>query len=218
MIAGGGETGFHLARALDGRRFGVVMMETDERRCEYLANTLSHVTVVKADATRRAVLEEERVGSADVFVSCTGDDEANIIACVEAKEMGAPRVMAIVQRPDYAQIVANLGVDLAVSPRDVMARQVLGFLNMGVVVSRSNMAGSSISLLELEVLAGTPAVEHVLANLALPRQSLIAAVMREGYVQVPGADEQLLPGDTVVTLTADAAEDQLLEKFTVQSQ
>ena len=67
VIAGGGETGYHLARTLEGERFDVVLMEESKERCEYLANRLRHTTVVAVDATRRIVLEEERVGSADVF-------------------------------------------------------------------------------------------------------------------------------------------------------
>ncbi len=141
-------------RSLDGKRFGVLLMDADADRCEYLANTLSHVTVVNVDATRRAVLEEERVGSADMFVACTGDDENNIMACIEATQIGTPHVMCTVDRPDYAQIVSNLGIDMAVSPRDVMAKQILGFLNTGVVVSRMNLAGGNIGVLELEVVEG----------------------------------------------------------------
>lgn len=213
VIAGGGETGYHLARGLDPRRFRVLLMDADRDRCEYLANTLSHVTVVNVDATRRSVLEEERVGSADIFVASTGDDESNIMACVEAKQIGAKTVMSLVDRPDYAEIVSALGIDVAVSPRDVMARQILGFLNTGVVISRMSLPGGNLSVMELEVVEGASATEHVLAKLSLPRQSLIAAVMRDGYVQVPGADDRLHPLDTVVALVEDAAEEELLARF-----
>ncbi len=85
VIAGGGETGYHLARVLEGRRFAVLLLEVDRQRAEFLAAHLKHPTVVNADAQRRASLEEERVGSADVFVACTGEDEDNIMSCVEAR-------------------------------------------------------------------------------------------------------------------------------------
>ncbi|MEE8452509.1 MAG: Trk system potassium transporter TrkA, partial [Thermoguttaceae bacterium] len=120
VIAGGGETGYHLARVLEGRRFAVLLMERDRDRCEFLAAHLKQATVVNADAQRRANLEEERVGSADVFVACTGDDEDSIMACVEAKEVGAKTLMSIVSRPDYANVVGKLGIDHAVSPREVI--------------------------------------------------------------------------------------------------
>jgi trk system potassium uptake protein len=208
VIAGGGETGYHLARALEGRRFGIVLLDSDRNRCEFLAAHLEHTTVVNADAQRRATLEEERIGSADIFVACTGDDEDNIMACVEAKELGARSIMSIVSRPDYANVVGKLGIDHAVSPRLVIARQIQGLLNTGAVISRMPLSPSGdIEILEIQVLAGAPATEHVLAKLDLPPQCLIAAVIRESYVRVPGADDRLLPNDIVVALVARTAFD-----------
>ncbi len=214
VIAGGGETGYHLARVLEGRRCGVVLMDTNRQRCEFLAAHLKHTTVVNADAQRRASLEEERVGSADVFVACTGDDEDNIMACVEARELGAKTILAIVGRPDYANVVGKLGIDQAVSPREVVAKQVLGFLNTGPVISRVPLSsGGGIDILEIEVDESAPATERVLANVHFPSQCLIAAVIHENYVQVPGADDRLCPGDTVVALVQNAMIEQTVKLF-----
>ena len=215
VIIGGGETGYHLAQVLEGDRTAVLVMEADEERAEFLASNLKYATVIHADGTRRAVLEEERVGSADVFVSCTGDDENNIMAGVEARDVGAKKIMAVVSRPDYANIVGKLGIDVAVSPREVMARQVMGYLNTGPVISRTSLAQSTIEVVEIEVLEGAPATEHVLAVLPLPNSCLIAAVIRENFVQVPGADDRLEPGDTVVALIDDAVLEDAIQLFTV---
>jgi len=214
VIAGGGETGYHLARVLEGRRCAVVLMETNRDRCEFLAAHLEHTTVVNADAQRRVSLEEERVGSADVFVACTGDDEDNIMACVEAGELGAKTILAVVGRPDYANVVGKLGIDLAVSPRAVVAKQVLGFLNTGPVISRMPLSsGGGIEILEIEVVEGAPATEQVLARVKFPPLCLIAAVIHENYVKVPGADDRLSPGDTVVALVQDAVVEDTVELF-----
>jgi len=200
IIAGGGETGLALARMLTGDRYHVTLMEEDRERCEFLARLLEHTTVVHADATRRAILEEERVGKGHVFVACTGDDENNIMACVEAREIGTPECLAVVQRPDYANIVEKLGIKLAVSPRNVIARQVLGLLNRGPIVSKKNLPGGGIAIVELDVLEGAKATEHEIASLKLPKQCLIAAIMSSDYVRVASADDRLRPGDTVVML------------------
>jgi len=216
VIAGGGETGYHLARVLEGKRYAVVLMENNRQRCEFLAAHLKSATVVNADAQRRANLEEERVGSADVFVACAGDDEDNIMACVEARELGAKTIAAIVSRPDYANVVAKLGIDHAVSPRDVVAKEVMGFLNTGAVISRTPLTpDASIEIFEMEVLPRAAATEHALAQLQLPPQCLIAAVIRESYVHVPGAEDRLAPGDTVVALAEQSAVDQMLKVFNV---
>ncbi len=217
VIAGGGETGYHLARTLESERFKIMLMDESMERCQFLSSNLQRATVVHADATRRSVLEEERVGNADVFVACTGDDENNIMAGVEAKEIGAKRIMGIVGRPDYASVVGRLGIDVAVSERDVMAKQVLGFLNTGSVVSRTILPGGQVGVYEIEVTEDCTATEHVLANLRLPAQCLIAAVLREDYVRVPGADDHLQAGDTVVALIEDSAVEATLQFFRVTS-
>ena len=213
VIAGGGETGYHLAQTLEGQRFAVVLLEADRERCDYLASNLQHTTVVHQDATRRANLEEERVGSADVFVACTGDDENNIMASVEARDIGAQTILALISRPDYAHVVGKLGIDLAVSPREVMAKQVLGYLNRGAVISRTALGDGGISVLEIEVLPDALATSHVLANMELPAQCLIAAVMSEGFAKVPGADDRLKAGDTVVVMVDDQAVDACVKVF-----
>ena len=213
VIAGGGETGYHLARLLVGGRRSIVLIEEDSQRCEFLARSLDKVTVVCGDGTRRKVLEEERSGNANVFVACMGDDEENIMASVEAREVGAQSVMAIIARPDYGSVVGKLGIDLAVSPREVMAKQVLSYLNPGPVLTRSSIIGSDVSVLELDVNKGSPATQHVLANLRLPVQSLIAAVSRDDHVEVPGADNRLRGGDRVIALVHDAEIKSLVPLF-----
>lgn len=214
VIAGGGETGYHLARVLEGRRFAVLLMDTDRQRCEFLAAHLKHTTVVNADAQRRASLEEERAGSADIFVACTGDDEDNIMACVEARELGAARIMSIVSRPDYANVVAKLGIDHTVSPREVVAKQIKGLLNTGAIISRMPLTPSGeVEAQEIEVLEGAPATNHVLAKLDLAPDCLVAALIREGFVHVPGADDRLCPGDTVVALVNKSAFVRVKELF-----
>jgi trk system potassium uptake protein len=215
VIAGGGETGYHLARILENHRYDVKLMEESPERCEVLARSLHETTIVNADATRRAILEEERIGAADYFVACTGDDENNIMAGVEAREIGAEKILALVGRPDYAGIVNKLGIDVAVSERDVMAKQVLSFLNTGHVISRTAVPGGRISLFEIEVVEGAPATQHVLANVPLPAGCLISAVIRKDFVHVPGADDRLEAGDIVVALFDDGASDEALNQFRV---
>lgn len=215
VIAGGGETGYHLARTLESEDYAVVLMEASAERCEHLANHLAKTTVVHADATRRIILEEERVGTADYFIACTGDDENNIMAGVEARDIGAKNVMAIIGRPDYANVVGKLGIDLAVSPRDVMAKQILGFLNSGPVISHMSLTGGDIDVYEIEVTEGALATEHVLANVPFPPSCLIAAVMQQDYVRVPGADYRLKPGEVVVALIEKSQAEEALDQFRV---
>jgi trk system potassium uptake protein TrkA len=200
VIAGGGETGYHLARALDHERHRVLLLEHDPERCDYLASHLTRATVVCADAMRKVTLEEERVGGCDYFVACTGQDENNIMTGIEAKDLGAKNIMAIVGRPDYAEIIGRLGIDIAVSERDAMARQILGLLTEGPILSQLQLPNSDVCVLELEVAAKSPVTASPLADAKLPEGVLVAAVLQEDYVRVPSASDCLQAGNTALVL------------------
>jgi trk system potassium uptake protein TrkA len=213
MIAGGGETGYHLADSLSRRDFRIVMLDRDADRCDQLAKQLPQVTIVHANANRRSVLEDEGGGTVDYFVACTGSDESNIMAGVEARELGAARVMCIVGRPDYANVVGKLGIDLAVSERDVTARQILGYLNEGAIISQSRLPNGAIGIYELEVSADTRVTQASLAELPLAGRCLIAAIQRDGFVRVPQADDRLNAGDVVVALIDQTHTEESLSLF-----
>jgi trk system potassium uptake protein TrkA len=149
-------------------------------------------------------MDEARVGKADVFVACMGRDEDNIVCGVEAKEVGCPRILSVVRRPDYANVLEKLGIDVAVSPREVMARQVLGLVESGPILDRSYISGRDAEVWEVEVNEGVPITKAPLKDIPL-KQSSIAAIERDDFVRVPLADDQLRAGDTVVVLVQAAS-------------
>lgn len=213
VIGGGGEIGYHLARILQSDRFNVTLMEAELARCEYLAERLSGTTVLHADVTRRVEMEEARVGKADVFVAATGRDEDNIVCGIEAKALGSKRILSVIRRPDYSNVLERLGIDVAVSPRDVLARQVLGMVDAGAIVSRSYLSGGDAEVWEVEVLAGAPVTERSLRNLEL-HHALVAALIYQDYARVPGADDTMKPGETAVVLVESQQTDAVLKMFT----
>ncbi len=217
LIAGGGEIGFHLARLLQGGRFNVVLMEENRERSMYLAERLQQTTVLHADATRRSEMEEARVGSVDVFIASTGRDEDNIVCGVEARELGARRIMNVVRRPDYANVLEKLGIDVSVSPREVLARQVLGMVDAGPILDRSWIASGQAEVWEVEVNEGAHVTSAPLKDLQLS-QCLIAAIDRADYVRVPGADDQLQPGDVAIVLVQSESVDETLRLFDSRKQ
>ncbi|MEM9589528.1 MAG: Trk system potassium transporter TrkA, partial [Planctomycetota bacterium] len=213
MIAGGGETGYHLARSLGTHDYRVAILERDPHRCETLAKLLPHATVVHANANRRSLLEDEGAGTVDFFVACSGHDESNIMACVEARELGAARVMCVVGRADYANVVGKLGIDRAVSERDVVARQILGFMKEGSIISHRRLPNDAIGVYELEIVDRTRVTQAALADLPLSGRCLLAAMQRDGFIRVPTADDQLQAGDIVVALVDESVSDEILSLF-----
>lgn len=217
VIAGGGETGLHLARMLERETFKVTIIEQDETRSNILANLLERATVIRGDAKGREFLEELRVGTADVFVAATGEDEVNMMLGVEANDLGAGQVMAIIAKPDYVSVLGRLGIGKAVSQRDVMAKQIVGFLNEGVVISRAKLPGGLINILELDIAEGSAVTESKIMEMGLPDRCLIVAVVQQETVRVPSASDRLHAGDSVVVIVEDDVVDACVSMFMKQS-
>jgi len=213
VIAGGGEIGLNLARLLECTRCRVTVLESDLERCNYIAERLPRCTVLHADVKSKADLEEARVGKADVFVACTGRDEENIVCGVEAKELGCKRLLTIVRSPDYANMLERLGIDVAVSPREAMARQIVGLVAKGPIRERSPIGGNTAEVWEIEVKKGVAATKCSLRELSLSK-SLVAAIERADYVRVPNADDRLQAGDTAVLLVHKDSQKEVEALFT----
>ena len=219
VIAGGGETGFLLAQILEQRhRFHVTVIEHDEERCEFLANRLNSSTVLNADGTRRSQLEEARVGNADVFVAATGHDEDNIVCGVEANEMGCPRILSVVRRPDYSDVLTKVGIEKSVSPREVLAEEILSMLQSGPVISRRKISGGDAEILELAVGAGSVMTRAPLNDVPQKPGLSIAAIVRAKSIWMPGPDDQLKAGDSAIVLVESDRADEVLKLFAEQKQ
>ena len=203
VIAGGGETGLHLARMLEREAFKVMLIDRDKERCQILSGMLENTSVVNEDATVREVLEEERIESADFFVASTGDDESNMMLSVGAKDIGAKKVLAVIGRPDYGRIIERIGIDVAVSEREAVSKQINAFLNEGNLLSRAKLPGGLISVLELEVSEGSAATAAPLAEVGLPDRCLVTAIIRQDTVHVPGASDQIVAGDVAILIVEE---------------
>jgi len=174
---------------------------------------LENASVVHDNAKRREVLEEERIETADFFVACTGEDEVNMMMSVAAKDLGAKKVLAVIGRPDYSRITEKIGIDVAVSQQEAMSKQISAFLNEGSVLMRAKLPGGLISVLEIEVGESAACSKGSLAEISAPERCLVAAIMRQDQVFVPGASNQVKPGDIVVLLVEDDMIDQSIGFF-----
>ena len=213
VIAGGGETGLHLAQTLEREGYAMTIMEMNKQRCNQLAKILEATSIVNCDATIRENLEEERVGNADVFAACTGDDEDNMMMSVEAKDLGAKQVLTMIDREDYSNITRKLDIDLAVTQRSVMARQVLAYLTEGAIISKAKLPGGLINIIELDVVENSRITQGTLAELGLPERFLVVAVGSQDSVRVPGGHDRVQGGDTAIILVEDDVTDLALSFF-----
>lgn len=198
ILVGGGELGVHVARALQQDGFHVVLIERDRERCQELAKILDQAVVLHADGTNTALLEEEGVASADVFIAISHEDELNLMASVLAKDLGARRCIALVHRPDYAHVCERLGIDSTLSPRLTVAQHVLKYVRAGEVVSVTPVLDGAAEFVELVVGEKSRVAGQTLQDAQFPRGSIVCAVLRESGAFVPHGTDDLRSGDQVV--------------------
>lgn len=203
-IMGGGSIGVYLAQALEKQPVKVKLFDWDSARCELVAAELSKAEVVNRDATTRLALEEEHIHNVDMFIATTNDDEQNIMASVLAKELGAAQTVAVVHQPDFAPLVAKLGIDHAVTPRASVANRVLRLVHQETLSTLAVMEEGRVEILELKVHPKAPVVNKTLGEIRnrFPRNALVTAILRGKEVIVPSGDDRLLEGDSVVLVSA----------------
>lgn len=152
MIAGGGNIGLRLARILEGKyrgKYQVKIIDPVKKRCEYLARELSHTLILAGDATDADLLGDEHVREMDLFVSLTNDDEDNIMASLLAKKMGARRVIALINRREYGELMQGGQIDVALSPGQATIGELLTYVRSGDVVSVHSLRRGAAEALEV---------------------------------------------------------------------
>jgi trk system potassium uptake protein len=203
-ITGGGEVGLELARALEKNRISVKLFEIDAKRCDYLATELAHTVVINADGTSQETLLEEQVEGIDAFISLTGDEDANLIACLLARRMNVDKVVPLVTSINYLELAQRLGINTTVNPRIKAADALLEFIRKGGVLSVRTLGEEKVEAIELEVPVDSGYVDTPLEGIGLPAGTRLGAIVRpDGTVMIPDSDTTIRAGDRVVLFTQE---------------
>ncbi len=200
IIAGGGNIGYQLARRLETTNH-VKLIERDKRRATEIAAKLSKTIVIPRDATDEEVLSEENIENTDVFCAVTNAEEANILSSLLAKRMGAKKVITLVNRPSYTELVERQNIDIAVSPQQITLGKLLTKVRRGDVVKVHSLRRGAAEALET-VAHGTPETSKVVGrsieDIELPPGALIAALVRGDDVIMAHHDVVIESDDHVI--------------------
>lgn len=201
IIVGGSQIGATLAAALEADGIEVILIDKSRARCEELSRVLQHVVIINGDGTNMDLLEEERVDTCDAVISVSGEDEVNVMTSLLAKDLGAPRVIAVVHKPDYSAVCEHLGLDATLSPRLEIAKQVLKHVRTGEVLSISPVLEGKGEFLEFIAPPNARIVGKPIHQIDFPRGANICAVCDANRAYVPRGDDMIHPGDRVVVFT-----------------
>ena len=198
MIIGGGKTGLFLAQKLADFNVSVKIVERSKERCYYLAEHLENVIVLHGDGTDVNLLEEENLDDMDAVVTATGFDEDNLLLALMAKNKGIDDVIAKVSRGIYADMVAQMGVDMALNPQDIAVSQILRVIQGKKRIVTSQLIQGQAEIMEVIVDHRMKIVDKPLKNLELPKGVLIAAIHRGRELIIPNGDTVIEYDDRVL--------------------
>ena len=205
VIAGAGNIGFRLARALEERN-QVKLIERDPRRARRAAEVLSRTLVLSGDAADEELLLEENIDDADVFVSLTNAEEANILSAMLAKRLGAHRVMALINRPAYAELMEGGTIDVAISPQTITIGALLEHARRGDVVRVHSLRRGAAEAIEAVVHGdsrSSPVVGRTIEDIVLPPGTTLGAIVRGDDVIMAHHDTVIEADDHVILFLTD---------------
>ncbi len=200
VIGGGGNIGFYVARELERRnpRARVKIIEENAARAEAIAQDLDRIVVLHGSALDRVVLEEASVGDADTMIAVTNDDRVNILSCLLSKELGARRMLSLLNDPNYPAFARGLGIDAYVNPRQITVSKILQHVRKGRIRGVHSLLNGAGEVIEAEALETSPLVGRPLKTLDLFDGMRMGAVIRAGRVLLPRGDTVIQPRDRIV--------------------
>jgi trk system potassium uptake protein TrkA len=215
FIAGGGNIGFRLARRLE-RTNQVKLIERSRKRAKEISEQLERCIVLNGDAADEELLMEENVDEADVFCAVTNAEEANILSAMLAKRRGAKKVLALINRPAYTDLVEAGTIDIAISPQQVTIGSLLRYVRRGDVVRVHTLRRGAAEAIEA-IAHGSPESSRVVGrrieDIDLPSGATIAAIVRSDEVIMAHHDTEVHADDHLIIFVNDRTRVGAVEKL-----
>ncbi|MBQ2611381.1 Trk system potassium transporter TrkA [bacterium] len=213
-IIGGGNVGLMLAKSLESLRLKTKIIEKSYTRCQFLSQELKSTLVINGDGTDLKLLEEEDIGSYDVTVSVTNNDEKNLLCSLLAKQLGVKRVIARVAKVLNIRLFEKVGIDVAVSPKTSAIKEVKNDLDENDIDILASVEQGQGEVLEIEV--SEEFTDKKLMELKIPVHAIIGVIESRGKIVIPNGHTQLKQGDIMMIFTTSTNAPSVREFFKVK--
>ena len=194
----------------------VKLIERNPERARHISEQLNKAIVLVGDAADEELLLEENIDSVDVFCAVTNAEEANILSSMLAKRLGAHKVMALINRPSYAELVESGSIDIAISPRQITIGSLLAHVRRGDVVRVHSLrrgAAEAIEAIAHGTKGDSPVVGKKIEDIGLPRGCSIVAIVRKDAVIMAHHDIVINTDDHVILFLTDRRKIEIVEKL-----
>ena len=215
MIVGGSSTAEYLTGLLLELGVDVTLIEKDMKRCEELSFLFPKASIVHDDGTDRDTLMEEGIQTCDAFVALTARDEENILLSLYVKSISHAKVISRMHHISYDNLLDSFDIGSVIVPQNIVANAVLRFVRAMNNSMESNvetlyrLAGGRVEALEFAIKDRSAVIDVPLRTLRTKPQLLIAAIIRNGKVIIPGGADTIQIGDRVIVITAQNGLDEI---------
>jgi trk system potassium uptake protein len=215
MIAGGGNIGLRLAQLLE-KEYQVKLIERDMKRARRASEILQTAIVLQGDAQDEELLVEENIDSTDVFASVTNSEEANVLSALLAKRLGAHKVMALVNKPSYGELMENRSIDVTISPQTVTIGSLLAYVRKGDVVRVHSLRRGQAEALEAVVHGSSDrsrVIGRLIEEIPMPEGASISALVRGDRVLIAHHDTRIEAEDHVIVFLSDRRQVEAVQRL-----
>ncbi len=212
-IIGGGNVGLMLAKDLESLKVKVKVIEKNEKRAEYLSETLSNALILNGDGTNLELLNEEEIAESDVVISVTNNDEKNLLCSLLAKQLGVKRVISRVSKMFNIPLFEQVGIDIAVSTKIAALHEIkneFSQTNVGILATVEQGKGEVLDIVIPENFE-----TRKLMNLTMPTRAVIGIINRNKHVIIPKGDTLVMAGDEIIVFTKNEDAQKIKDFFKV---
>ena len=214
FVIGGGHVGLNICKSLEHLGVHARLLEQNRERANELAEELSKTTVLCGDALDRNLLIQENLGEMDVVVNVTSDDKANILSAILAKQLGAPNVMALINRNAFIPLAESVGLDKVVTPQQITVSSILQHIRRGQIHAVHTLHGGRAEVLEISVSPESEIIGQSLGELTLPAGARLGCIIKpDGAVVMNEPKATLQANDHAVVFSVLESIHALEERF-----
>ena len=212
-IIGGGNVGYMLAKNLEVMKIKSKIIEKNYDRCEFLAQSLNSTLVINGDGTDLKLLDEEEIGSCDVVISVTNNDERNLLCSLLVKQLGVKRVIARVSKVVNIPLFERVGIDIAVSSKTSAINEVRNDLDEADVDILATVEQGEAEVLEIPVKNEFDG--QFIKDIRFPAPAIIGVIQRRSHIIIPKGDTQIKMKDILIVFTKAEDAQKIKEHFKV---
>ena len=197
-IFGGSRIGMMAAKGLKGKRRNIKIIEKDYEKCKEISKECQHAVIIQGDASDAGIFSEENIGNFDVVITVTDNEEINLLSALYAKNLGAKRSIALIDKPNYIAMASKLDIDAVISPKISAVSSILKFIRKGNIVGLYSIFGGDAEAIELSIPDESNLANKTIRNINLPENSLIVAINRNSENMIPNGNFVLKSNDRIV--------------------